>query len=185
MGSNIDAVVIAFKGTRPPRKAIFCRQVFNVEPYRPKPIVCYSCDGIDHMTHVCPRQRQRRRRCGYINDKEIDDCTREPQCKNCGGLLVATSNDCPKRNIPEKKSARLQQGEQTLLLRKASYAAAAKSARLTQSAGYKTRAPAQTSSRAQAKPNEGLQRTGFRPGLGRSRIRQQVKATTSASKSHK
>lgn len=124
MGKNSNAVVITFEGTQLPKKVMFCREVFDVKMYRPRPIVCYSCHSIGHMTDVCPSKERRCDRCGYIHE-EMEECTRDPQCRNCDGPHVATSNDCPKRKIPDKK----QPAKQQLLKQpKANYAAAAKAA---------------------------------------------------------
>ncbi|KAM7304855.1 uncharacterized protein ISCGN_014755 [Ixodes scapularis] len=52
----------------------------------------------------------------------MEECEREPQCRNCGGPHVALSNECPKRQIPKNKTNQRQRSQQG----RASYAAAAK-----------------------------------------------------------
>ncbi|KAG0429380.1 hypothetical protein HPB47_023695 [Ixodes persulcatus] len=129
MGKKGNAVVITFEGTWLPKKVMFCREVFTVKPYRPRPIVCFSCHNIGHKTDVCPSKESRCDQCGHIHEEEMEECTRDPQCKNCGGAHVATSNNCPKRKIPEKKQpAKPPQPK----LPRESYAAAAKATATSQ-----------------------------------------------------
>ncbi|KAG0436607.1 hypothetical protein HPB47_017862 [Ixodes persulcatus] len=109
MGKDSNAVVVTFEGTRLPKKVVFFRQIFNVKPYRPRPIVCYNCHGLGHMTDVCPCHERRCGCCGYIHEEDMEGCKREPQCRNCNGPHVATSKDCPKRKIPGKKSSQLRE----------------------------------------------------------------------------
>lgn len=130
MGKDSTAVVITFEGTRLPRKVVFSRQIFNVKPYRPRPIVCYNCHGLGHMADVCPCHERRCGSCGYIHEEDMEDCKREPQCRNCNGPHVATSKDCPKRKIPGKKSSQLRQ---PLRPQRTSYADAIKVVDSTQS----------------------------------------------------
>lgn len=129
MGTNSNAVVITFEGTQLPKKVMFCREIFNVKPYRPRPIVCYNCHMIGHKTDVCPSKQKRCGSCGYIHDEGMEECTRDPQCTNCGGSHVATSNNCPKRKIPEKKKpTQRQQQQEGPRQQRESYSAAAKAA---------------------------------------------------------
>ncbi|KAG0417176.1 hypothetical protein HPB47_005832 [Ixodes persulcatus] len=123
MGKDSNAVVITFEGTRLPKKVVFFRQIFNVKPYRPRPIVCYNCHGLGHMTDVCPCHERRCGCCGYIHEEDMEDCKRQPQCRNCNGPHVATSKDCPKRKIPGKKSS---QPREPLRPQRTSYADAIK-----------------------------------------------------------
>lgn len=129
MGKKGNAVVITFEGTWLPAKVMFCREVFTVKPYRPRPIVCFNCHNIGHKTDVCPSKESRCDQCGHIHEEEMEECTRDPQCKNCGGAHVATSNNCPKRKISEKKQPA--KPPQPKLLRE-SYAAAAKATATSQ-----------------------------------------------------
>ncbi|KAG0443016.1 hypothetical protein HPB47_015381 [Ixodes persulcatus] len=130
MGKDSNAVVITFQGTRLPKKVVFSGQIFNVKPYRPRPIVCYNCHGLGHMTDVCPCLERRCRCCGYIHEEDMEDCKREPHCRNCNGPHVATSKDCPKCKIPGKKSS---QPRQSLRPQRTSYADAIKVVNSTQS----------------------------------------------------
>ncbi|KAG0422073.1 hypothetical protein HPB47_002074 [Ixodes persulcatus] len=130
MGKASNAVVITFEGTRLPKKVVFSRQIFNVKLYRPRPIVCYNCHGLGHMTDVCPCHERRCGCCGYIHEEDMEDCKRQPQCRNCNGPHVATSKDCPKRKIPGKKSS---QPREPLRPQRTSYADAIKVVDSTQS----------------------------------------------------
>ncbi|KAG0428267.1 hypothetical protein HPB47_024733 [Ixodes persulcatus] len=130
MGKDSNAVVITFGGTRLPKHMVFSRQIFNLKPYRPRPIVCYNCHGLGHMTDVCTCHERRCECCGYIHEEDMEDCKREPQCRNCNGPHVATSKDCPKRKIPGKKSSQLRE---PLRPQRTSYADAIKVVDSTQS----------------------------------------------------
>ncbi|KAG0414639.1 hypothetical protein HPB47_008182 [Ixodes persulcatus] len=130
MGKYSNAVVITFEGTRLPKKVVVSRQIFNVKPYRPRPIVCYNCHDLGHMTDVCPCHERRCGCCGYIHEEDMEDCKKEPQCRNCNGSHVATSKDCPKREIPGKKSSQLRQPPRP---QRTSYADATKEVDSTQS----------------------------------------------------
>ncbi|KAG0427501.1 hypothetical protein HPB47_025453 [Ixodes persulcatus] len=130
MGKDSNAVVITFEGTRLPKKVVFSRQIFNVKPYRPRPIVCYNCHGLGQMTDVCPCHERRCGCCGYIHEEDMEDCKRQPQCRNCNGPHVATSKDCPKRKIPGKKAS---QPREPLRPQGTSYADAIKVVDSTQS----------------------------------------------------
>lgn len=121
MGKNSNTVVITFEGTTLPRKVIFCREVYDVKPYLTRPIVCFHCHGLGHMTDVCPNRERRCGKCGHAHE-DMEECEREPQCRNCGGPHVALSNECPKRQIPKNKTNQRQRSQQG----RASYAAAAK-----------------------------------------------------------
>ncbi|KAG0432288.1 hypothetical protein HPB47_020978 [Ixodes persulcatus] len=61
------------------------------------------------MADVCPCHERRCGCCGFIHEDDMEDCKREPQCRNCNGPHVATSKDCPKRKIPGKKSSQLRE----------------------------------------------------------------------------
>ncbi|KAG0426195.1 hypothetical protein HPB47_026685 [Ixodes persulcatus] len=130
MKRDSSAVVITFEGTRLHKKVVFFRQIFNVKPYRPRPIVCYNCHGLGHMADVCPCHERRCGCCGYIPEEDMKDCKREPQCRNCNGPHVATSKDYPKRKIPGKKSSQLRQPPRP---RRTSYVNATKVVDSTQS----------------------------------------------------
>ncbi|KAG0423048.1 hypothetical protein HPB47_001141 [Ixodes persulcatus] len=130
MGKDSNAVVITFEGTRLPKKVVFSRQIFNVKPYRPRPIVCYNCHGLGHMTDVCPCHERGCGCCGYIHEEDMEDCKRQPQYRNCNGPHVATSKDCPKRKIPGKKSS---QPREPLRPQRTSYVDAIKVVDSTQS----------------------------------------------------
>ncbi|KAG0435372.1 hypothetical protein HPB47_018527 [Ixodes persulcatus] len=108
MGKTSNAVVITFEGTRLPKNVMFSREIFTVRPYHQRPIVCYNCHGIGHKSDVCPIKESRCGHCGYTHEEDIEQCNREPKCRNCEGHHVATSNACPKRKIPEKTKLRKQ-----------------------------------------------------------------------------
>ncbi|KAG0420570.1 hypothetical protein HPB47_003421 [Ixodes persulcatus] len=99
MGKKGNAVVITFEGTWLPKKVMFCREVFTVKPYRPRPIGCFSCHNIGHKTDVCPSKESRCDQCGHIHEEEMEECTRDPQCKNCGGAHVATTAEATERKL--------------------------------------------------------------------------------------
>ncbi|XP_029825515.2 uncharacterized protein LOC115311064 [Ixodes scapularis] len=78
------------------------REIFTLRPYRPRPVVCYNCHGIGHKSDVCPIKETRCGHCGYTHKESMEQCDREPKCRNCEAHHVATSNACPKRKIPEE-----------------------------------------------------------------------------------
>ncbi|KAG0443418.1 hypothetical protein HPB47_014944 [Ixodes persulcatus] len=106
MGKTSNAVVITFEGTRLPKNVMFSREIFTVRPYRPRPIVCYNCHGIGHKSDVCPIKESRCGHCGYTYEEDMEQCNREPKCRNCEGHHEDTrENATPKAatNTPTKR----------------------------------------------------------------------------------
>lgn len=123
MGKGTSSVLVTFEGNKLPKKVVFCQAILSVKEYRPRPIVCFSCHELGHKADVCPRKERRCGQCGNVHDEGMDECDREPKCRNCDGPHPATSNDCPRRRIPDKKKMTPKPPAQS----KESYAAAAKS----------------------------------------------------------
>ncbi|KAG0443744.1 hypothetical protein HPB47_014577 [Ixodes persulcatus] len=123
IGKGTSAVLVTFEGNKLPKKVVFCQAILSVKEYRPRQIVCFSCHELGHKVDVCPRKEQRCGQCGNVHEEGMDECDREPKCRNCDAPHPANSKDCPKRRIPDKKKMTPKPPAQT----KESYAAAAKS----------------------------------------------------------
>lgn len=105
IGTKGNTVLVTFEGKILPKKVTYMCEVLNVREYRPRPLVCFRCHTIGHKMDVCPRSAARCGTCGSEHDA-METCSRSPQCVNCSGAHLATSNDCPKRAIPERRNKR-------------------------------------------------------------------------------
>ncbi|KAG0421031.1 hypothetical protein HPB47_003063, partial [Ixodes persulcatus] len=123
MGKGTSSVLVTFEGNKLPKKVVFCQAILSVKEYRPRPIVCFSCHELGHKADVCPCKERRCGQCGNVHDEGMDECDREPKSRYCDGPHPATSNDCPRRRIPDKKKMTPKPPAQN----NESYAAAAKS----------------------------------------------------------
>lgn len=102
IGRSGKTVLITFEGERTPKRVRFLCEVFNVMEYRPRPVACYSCHHIGHKSNLCPHGTKRCCNCGHIHG-DAEGCELLPKCFNCGSPHVATSNNCPKRQIPPRR----------------------------------------------------------------------------------
>ena len=104
-------ILITFEGKKLPRNVRYVFEVYKVAEYKPRPLVCFACHQIGHKADVCPRNIKRCGSCGQEHG-EVEDCKTAPKCVNCDGAHVATSNECPKRQIPLKSNLR-KKGQKT------------------------------------------------------------------------
>lgn len=102
IGKTGKTILVTFEGKVIPKKVRFLCEVLSVAEYRPRPLVCFTCHKLGHKSDVCPSTTKKCDKCGHTHG-DIDDCELEPKCNNCGGPHIATSNDCPKRQIPPRR----------------------------------------------------------------------------------
>ncbi|KAG0419807.1 hypothetical protein HPB47_003869 [Ixodes persulcatus] len=105
LGKKGNVILVTFQGKACPKRVSYMHEVPAVREYRPRPLVCFQCHAIGHKMDVCPRKGQRCETCGSEHDG-MEECTKDPKCANCDGAHVATSNECPKRAIPPRRTAK-------------------------------------------------------------------------------
>lgn len=105
LGMKKKTILVTFEGKTLPRHVRYVFEVYRVSDYRPRPLVCFGCHQIGHKADVCPIKIKRCGSCGHEHG-EVEECQAPPNCVNCDGTHVATSNDCPKRKIPPRNNTR-------------------------------------------------------------------------------
>ncbi|KAH9367967.1 hypothetical protein HPB48_022664 [Haemaphysalis longicornis] len=65
----------------------------RVRPYVPRPLQCYKCQKLGHVSAAC-KNAVACKRCGDAHDHV--NCKGTLKCANCSGPHEATSNECPK-----------------------------------------------------------------------------------------
>lgn len=105
LGKKGNVILVTFQGKTCPKRVSYMHEVLAVREYHSRPLVCFQCHAIGHKMDVCPRKGQRCGTCGSEHDG-MEECTKDPKCANCDGAHVATSNECPKRAIPPRRTAK-------------------------------------------------------------------------------
>ena len=117
--TEVQSVVITFKGESLPNKVFLGYRAYTVKQFIPRPLRCFKCQRFGHVSTKCQHQ-PRCYKCGEEHDgRECSKPQEEHKCCNCGSPHSAAYNKCPEYTKVEE-IIRIKTTEKT------SYAQAAK-----------------------------------------------------------